>query len=429
MSSYTADRIREDVVSWIADQLDAEPRRQDAERSNQSTRHREPRGIRGRVRGLFGGSGRETHPAQGRKVDRPEARRQAKKQQDKALAKISEVGAESREKELARKLCELLGVPSAATFTNAWIDGDRPNEGGDHVEEGELEWVIGVAAAVIVVVIVTLVRRGTEFKAHHRRWAPSSDFKLIIDLSKESGQAGDVARRIQSCVQEPWSWSLVEGAKHLDADERRTLLARLSRDSVVNSIAPAIGERFDYRTMNTADEPSDDNVWVVIEVTEQGFIFHGQTLYKAQVVVATLDSRVLLDKECPVGSFLGDHADELIPGGSAGAATWRATWGLSHPEDLRKRFNEQELDTWRQRMMRELNKAYEHKGQRQLALTGQPGAIFELSTMDLEGAPPVGDAIVSEVVARDGVTQYGLACPGGSALLLAIVRVNPPENA
>jgi hypothetical protein len=197
----------------------------------------------------------------------------------------------------------------------------------------------------------------------------------------------------------------------------------------VKSIAPAIGERFDHLTMSTAGEPSDDDVWVVTEVAAPGFIVRGRTLDMAQVAVATLDSRVLLDEACPVGRLLSDRADELIPGGKAGAPTWRATWGLSHPEDLRELLGEEQLDTWRQRMMRELNGAYEENGQRQLALTGQAGAIFEPSTMDVEGALPVGDAVVREVVAQDGVAQHGLACPGGSPLLLAVVRVNSPERA
>ena len=429
MSFLTAEGIQENVVSWIADQLEA-VRRRSAERARQPARQREPRGLLGIAKRRIG-FGSETPSVHYRRVDRYEARRQATDLRDDALAAaVSQAKAESPA-ELAQKLCALLEAPSAATFTNAWIVDSRLDEGDDNVEEGKLGWVIGVAAAVVVAVIVILVRRGRVVEAHRRRLAPSDDFKLIIELSEEDGPAGAVARSIQSRVQEPWSWSLLEGAKRLDADDRRTLLARLSElgHSGVKSIAPAIGARFDHLTMNTAGEPSDDDVWVVTEVAEPGFIVRGRTLDMAQVAVATLDSRVLLDEACPVGRLLSDRADELIPGGKAGAPTWRATWGLSHPEDLRELLGEEQLDTWRLRMMRELNGAYEENGQRQLALTGQAGAIFEPSTMDVEGAPPVGDAVVREVVARDGVPQHGLACPGGSPLLLAVVRVNSPESA
>jgi hypothetical protein len=429
MSFLTAEEIQENVVSWIADQLEA-VRRRSEERARQPARQRESWEFLARAKNCIR-FGSETPSVHYRWVDRDEARRQATDLRNDALAAaVSKAKVESPA-ELAQELCALLGAPSAATFTNAWIGDSRLDEGDYNVEEGKLGWVIGVAAAVVVAIIVILVRRGRIVEANKNRFEPSDDFKWIIKLTEEDGPVGAVARSIQSHVREPWSWSLLEGAKRLDADDRRTLLARLSElgHSGVKSIAPAIGARFDHLTMNTAGEPSDDDVWVVTEVAEPGFTVRGRTLNMAQVAVATLDSRVLLDEACPVGRLLSDRADELIPGGNAGTPTWRATWGLSYPEDLRELLDEDQLDTWRQRMMRELNGAYGEDGQRQLALTGQAGAIFEPSTMDVEGAPPVGDAVVREVVARDGVAQHGLACPGGSPLLLAVVRVNSPESA
>ena len=73
-------------------------------------------------------------------------------------------------------------------------------------------------------------------------------------------------------------------------------------------------------------------------------------------------------------------------------------------------------------MIHELNPYYIGREKRQLILTGSPGEPLDTWVDTDDGKRPIGDATVGEVVMRDGVPQYGLACPGGSPLLRAVVR-------
>ena len=139
----------------------------------------------------------------------------------------------------------------------------------------------------------------------------------------------------------------------------------------------------------------------------------------------SLDYRVLTDPACPVGRAIGERSDELVSGSKTVSSVWRATWGLMYPEDLREIFDETVLDGFRRRLIAELNPHYRDRPERQLQLIGSPGEPFDSSMETEDGRSPVGDAVVTEVVLRDGVPQYGLACPGGSSLLLAVVRTRP----
>ena len=432
MSFSSAESMRVNVVSWLADQFDEVLRRRAARATQHSGRRSKKPGLL--RRGLRQAkevvvSGAAEPPVQYQRVRRYMARSHAEKLQAEALRTVASIARIESPRDLAARLCELLGASSAASLTAAWFENRDLGEGDANVDMGNLEWVIGIAAAVVVATVVLLVRRGREVQAHRQRLSPTEDFKLLLEVAKEEGAAGDVARSIQSKATEPWRWNLVDGVAGMEERVRRDLLRRLAvwEGSKVESVDPDVGVRFDPRTMSTADDVNQDDLWVVTETLQQGFIVGGRTVDTARVAVATLDSRVLLDGACPVGRLLNERADELVPGGRAGVATWRATWGLTHPEDLRELLDEAVLDGWRKRMIDEINDAYPGSKTRQLVLTGKKGAIFEPSTMDVEGAPPVGDAIIEDLVARDGVPQHGLACPGGSPLLLAVVRISTVE--
>ena len=58
----------------------------------------------------------------------------------------------------------------------------------------------------------------------------------------------------------------------------------------------------------------------------------------------------------------------------------------------------------------------------------RPVAVALVVGEQREVQHPVGDAVVSEVVLRDGVPQCGLACRGGSPLLVAVVRTKPARS-
>ena len=135
----------------------------------------------------------------------------------------------------------------------------------------------------------------------------------------------------------------------------------------------------------------------------------------------TLDYQVLTD--CPVGRAC--LSNELVH--PRLADKWRAEFGLTNGEDLREIFDEPCLEAWRQRMIAEINPHYRDQPKRQLRIVGSPGEPFsDLTMMTEDGYSPMEeDSVVIEVVLRDGVPQYGLACPGGSSLLLAVVRTRP----
>lgn len=113
---------------------------------------------------------------------------------------------------------------------------------------------------------------------------------------------------------------------------------------------------------------------------------------------------------CPVSRLLTDWGtDNSLP------MSWRVEHGIPYPEDLRREFREDVLDTWRKAMLC-LFPA--------LRLTGMPGEVYS-SEHEVLGTEPVGDHVVVGPEERDGVPMYGLVVPGGSPLLQGVVRVVP----
>lgn len=330
---------------------------------------------------------------------------------------------------IAGAICAQWEEPRAGALAEAWLKGREV-----HTEElmnsdaRTLAILIGTAAAAAVLAIVFLVRRGRTARIPRLRdLAPSPDFQALCDVASGQSNAAGVAARVRDSVAEPWVWTGRDGISKLAADDRRALLDAFAAAGAcgVSRIWPAKGDRFDSQRMMTDTRTTKDDRWVVsadVSAARVGFLLGDRVEVHAHVDVCTIDWWLLSRPTCPVGRAIAERADDLVAGGQAGSKAWRAPWGLAHPEDLRKLFDESTLDLWRKRMVAELNPHYLGHPERCLAITGASGDVLESSIMEAEGSLPVGDAIVADVVERDGKGQHGLACPGGSPLLIAIVR-------
>lgn len=337
---------------------------------------------------------------------------------------------------LLTELCQAHAHPhadKAAELAMAWISHEATAELEVWKERDmkTLSLIIGIAAGAAVLAIVILVRRGERVRVANRDLAPSDDLRALIELAEGGHQASALAAELRAKADEPWSWRLEDGLGALDDDaSRRFLLSGFAavRPSDVSAFSPERGERFDRKRM-AADHVSmsEDDVWLVAEDTPDemlGYARGARTLVKAGVEVCTADWLALSTQGCVAGEAIIARADELIAGGAARRALWRAPWGFTFPEDLRE-LPESALDEWRRGMMAALNPYYEGRPERQLRLVGGPGEPFDSAMESADASGPIGDAIVDEVVERDGIPQHGLACPGGSPLLLAIVRTAP----
>ena len=429
MSLPSRDQLRAEVVEWIANQVDTLSRDRSVRVEQQAARRTTKRSLPGAVKQKLKDVAGLKPPAPAAtflRVDRYTIRGHASRLETEALSSrpsTEMLGSPSR---VASDLCCVLRAPAATALTTAWFECGRLEEGDGVMDSENLALLIGAAAAAVVVTIVLLVRCGREVRPSHRRQviAPSEDFSSLLEVAADDDEAGAAARTLRDRADEPWNWKLSDEIRALEEDARRALLRRLAalERGGVRSVQPVEGSRFDPNLMRASITTNDDDVWVVAETSAAGFKIGERVAEKARVRIATWDSRVLLDERCPVGRLLRERAEDLVPGGAAGRDTWRATWGLSHPEDLRELVDEASLETWRDRMVDGVNAAYPAREGRQLVLTGQKGAVFEASTMEAEGEAPIGDALVEMVVIRDGVPQHGLACPGGSPLLLAVVK-------
>ncbi|MHB1955900.1 MAG: hypothetical protein ACYCOU_19390 [Sulfobacillus sp.] len=329
---------------------------------------------------------------------------------------------------LVEAVCREWRQRAAAPLAYAWLRGDDKELS---VTPDDLTTtLVGIAAAAAVVAAVTLVRcnRSVQIQQHILR--PSLDFQALASIGSGRGEAASLATRIQASISEPRSWTLRTGLTSLSIQEKRLLLAALADGAVfgVTRIMPASGDRFDAKAMVPASAISAEDQWVIADAVppeQAGFYVHGEIALRAEVNVCTADWWVLTSPDCLMTRHIAERVDELIPGGKSFATLWRAPWGLRHPEDLRESLDEQTLDAWRRRMVDELNAYYEDCPARRLNITGNPGEVFESSTMESDGAGLPGDAQVLEIVQRDGIEQHGLSCLGGSPLLLAVVRTKP----
>lgn len=368
------------------------------------------------------------------RVDINLARQVAKKHFERSVGEIDErLDVDST----ASNICLSWNEPHAVPFAKAWLsDHDIVEEEVMRFDMMTVAISIGVAATAAVLAIAWVVRRGRKVKVNLRpqkkEIGPSDDFKSLLRVAKGKGLGAEVAAKLVREAEDPWSWSLEKGIEKLTRDDKHEFLNASLALGVksVEPICPQVGETFNARTMTPAIKLTDDDCWVVAnELTgaHVGFSIDKQVVVKAQVEVCTADWWVLSRPDCPVGRSVVQAADELIAGGREEALWWRAPWGLKHPEDLRERlgFNEISLEVWRSRMIAELNKFYVGRDERNLNETGFAGEAFQVSTMEDPSYQPVGDTVVVEVIHRDGVPQYGLACPGGSPLLLAIVKTKP----
>jgi hypothetical protein len=330
---------------------------------------------------------------------------------------------------IAVAICAEWRQPRASKLAAAWFNGkDADVEGLMNSDERTIAILVGIAAAAAVLAVVFLVRRGRTARIPPgRELALSPEFQALCSVAKGEGDAARVAAAVRDSVAEPWAWTAREGISKLALDDKRTLLEAFAAISAcgVARVRPAKGDAFDERRMVTDVKTTQDDRWVVsaeVPARRVGFHLGDRLEIHARVDVCTMDWWVLSSPSCPVGRTIGERSDGLVAGGKTGPPRWRAPWGLAHPEDLRELFDETVLDAWRKRMVAELNPHYGDLPERCLSIIGAPGDVFESSIMEPAGAVPVGDAVVEDVARRQGERQYGLACPGGSALLLAVVR-------
>ena len=330
----------------------------------------------------------------------------------------------------ANKICTHLGQMKARPLVAHWFTDNSLSNEDIRMGETEIALHVGAAAAVITLVVLWLLRQGrTASLPGGDALSCSPDFSAILKLSEGRDEVASLAKRIRDRTSEPWSYSFVIEDEDLGRDERHLLLSRLSEDgrSNVLAIEPDPMMAFDAGRMSATREADGDSVWVVSKLLTTGFEIR-ETIIPAEVEIATRDYMVLIGENCPVGRMIRSRADDLMPGGNKGSGTWRATWGLLHPEDLREQFDEATLKAWRSRMIDGINSTYPGRVDRQLSLVGEPGAPFEESVMQADGKRPIGDSIVQSVALRDNIPQQGLACPGGNPLLLAVVNASPVVN-
>ncbi|GEM_PF-4830376 len=331
-------------------------------------------------------------------------------------------------------ICARWKEPKAQALASAWLTDETFDE--EVVMNPDMKPVsvlVGIAAAAIVLAIVLIVRRGRRVRLPYLPVIePSISFQELLRVAESPGLGAEVARELAAKTEEPWNWFLQSALGSLAAADKRHLLEGFIATGGGNVVAvrPNAGQAYDADSMSTTMHITTEDCWVIdTEPTaeEIGFSVDGRIEIPAQVKICTIDWWVLSRPECPVGSAVLECIDDLIPGGIEGAAGWRASWGFSHPEDLRgrMRIDETALERWRLRMVSSLNKHYEEHPERCLTITGSVGEAFELSTMESQNSQPIGDAVVVEVVERDGVAQHGLTCPGGSPLLLAVVITTP----
>lgn len=335
---------------------------------------------------------------------------------------------------IAVAICDEWRKPRAGKLATAWFNGrDVDVERLMNTDERTIAILVGIAAAAAVLAVVFFVRRGRTARVSPRHeLAPSSDFQALISVAAGEGDAAAIAARLLSEIAEPWSWRLTDGLRGLSPADQRSLLSALAAQDLcaVSPFAPKAGDDFDSSRMSPSASLNTDDLWIVASNTPEdrrGYHVADRVEVLAAVEVCTADWWVLSRAGCTVGEAIIERADNLIAGGRAKAASWRAPWGFTFPEDLRG-LPETVLDGWRQRLISELNPRYRDRPERQLVLVGSPGEPFESSMETEDGRSPVGDTVVSEVVLRDGVPQYGLACPGGSPLLLAVVRTRPARS-
>ncbi len=365
------------------------------------------------------------------RVDRSIARSRASALIDSPVGEIDErLDAVS----VVAAICTAWREPRAQPLAAAWLsDKDFGEEVVMNMDAETLATLIGVAAVAAVLAVVWMIRRGRSVQLPERPVIhPSDDFVSLRRVADAHGPGAEVAARLISDAKEPWDWRLEPALSSLSAQEKHHLLAGFVAIGAgdVRVVRPEPGEAFNASTMKPTARITDDDCWVIArEPADEhvGFSIAGRVVVPAQVDVCTADWWVLSQPDCPVGKVVVDGADELIAGGRDGAAGWRAPWGFTHPEDLRGRFgfDEPTLEAWRERMVNGINKYYAKRPERCLVITGMVGESFETSTLEDPNGPPVGDAVVVEVVLRDGIPQHGIACPGGSPLLLAVVSTKP----
>ena len=425
-----AELLRKEIVDWLIREIEA------AAAEAQSRKRAEQTDKPGLIKGIWTSISQNLSQTESKSLREAWAI-QERKQQAYAKYKLLHTTTQSNKEtldDIVEDICARWNQRSAVPLARAWLNNSKvPGETVMNANTQALAAIVGVATAAVVLAIVLWVRRGKTANIRRHKFAPSEDYRTINELASQDRDVARVMERIRSQAVEPWSWSLAEGLEALrDETDKRTLLRALSSRNLcgVEPISTKAGDKFDETTMVASKPVSTDDVWLVSENVSYescGFWVRGKPVLHAKVDVCTADYWVLVKQDCEVGRFIVERGDSLLGVGPGEAFTWRATWGLMVPKDLRN-LPETVLDVWRRRLIQEINPYYTGRQDRQLILTGMPGEPLTSLVDTEDGERPIGDAFVQEAVMRGGVPQYGLVCPGGSPLLLAIVKASTTKG-
>lgn len=332
------------------------------------------------------------------------------------------------ERDLVQRLCREQQHPAAVSVALRWISERAPRDWEHKMEAYEVTRLLAVAAAVAVVALVAIARRKGAAPFQGGELAASADFKALLRVKSQGGEAAAHARAVIDAEASPWTFKLDGGLSTLEPTERRVLLKSLSAlDVGVVRWVPSPGSRYDEEAMRSERSRDDASVWVVERSIEdaEGYKRNDAVLLAASVSVCTADWWCLAhaNPENPLARAIRDDPERYTGLEPEYVFGWTVLQGFRVVEDLRRDFDEKTLREWAEGYRTSLVGWYPHRDDRRLVEHGVAGARFDPSVMKAVGESPVADARVVRIEERDGIPQRGLGSLGAPPLLYAIVRV------
>lgn len=336
--------------------------------------------------------------------------------------------ARCEERDLVASLCRECQRPEAAGVADRWTRGEPLGGWKQPMSQYEVVWLLGVAAAAAVLALVVVARRKGSAPFRRGELAASADFKALVRVKSQGGEAAAQAQTVIDAERSPWTFKLEGGLSTLEPTERRVLLRSLSAlDVGIVRWVPSPGSRYDEKAMRSEQSRDDASEWVVERAIEdaEGYKRNDAVLLAASVSVCTADWWCLAhtNPENPVARAIRDDPERYTGLEPQYVFGWTVLQGFRVVEDLRRDFDEKTLREWAEGFRTSLVDRYPHRDDRRLVEHGVAGARFDPSVMNAVGESPVADARVVRIEERDGIPQRGLGSLGAPPLLYAIVRV------